>query len=208
MARTAKLPAKVVIYNGIPFRRYPRRLYYTGWNGRDKVSLHREVYMREVGPIPTGWHVHHIDRDHDNNAISNLVALPPSSHHEAHAHDDRGMDRTCGSCGRDYHAGKTWGRWCSAACKERARRASGVDRVARLCTVCGAGFTVEREATTRTCSRECAESLRYAGVRSCLECGTAFLAKRRWAVYCSGRCRGVVGRRTRRGLEPHGSRPE
>ena len=76
---------------GIIFRRYPnsanaahRRYYNPG--GRQIAagvdSLHREVHKREIGPVPHGWHVHHIDGDTSNNSASNLVSLPPGKHIE------------------------------------------------------------------------------------------------------------------------------
>lgn len=45
---------------------------------------HRVVWKRHFGPIPEGYHVHHIDENGLNNDISNLVALPESEHHALH----------------------------------------------------------------------------------------------------------------------------
>lgn len=44
----------------------------------------RDVWEKEVGPIPEGFHIHHVDGDHTNNDVSNLVALSPRAH--AHLH--------------------------------------------------------------------------------------------------------------------------
>lgn len=76
---------------GIVFRRYPKstnpshREYYkpnATHLAAGVESLHREVYKREIGPIPDGFHVHHKDSDTSNNEPANLVALHPADHLE------------------------------------------------------------------------------------------------------------------------------
>lgn len=47
--------------------------------------LHRVVWEHHNGPIPKGFHVHHIDGDVENNAIDNLELLPASAHLKHHA---------------------------------------------------------------------------------------------------------------------------
>ena len=42
--------------------------------------MHRYKYEREVGHIPDGWDIHHIDHDKTNNDIDNLVAIPKAIH--------------------------------------------------------------------------------------------------------------------------------
>lgn len=44
----------------------------------------RKVWERNVGPIPIGWHVHHVDGDHTNNSLDNLRLMDPSSHAKLH----------------------------------------------------------------------------------------------------------------------------
>ncbi|WP_406533400.1 HNH endonuclease signature motif containing protein [Methanobrevibacter sp.] len=48
--------------------------------------LHRLVYEDEYGPIPTGFIVHHINGDKENNNPSNLMLLTKSNHHHLHTH--------------------------------------------------------------------------------------------------------------------------
>ena len=71
-------------------------------------------------------------------------------------------ERTCEECGTRFRglAGKPErNRFCSAKCKAKARRRSGVDNELRTCCVCGAGFMINKYWTTMTCSRSCGRKL-------------------------------------------------
>lgn len=46
--------------------------------------LHREIYYSKHPDTPRLWHVHHIDCDRTNNAMSNLIAVPADLHREIH----------------------------------------------------------------------------------------------------------------------------
>lgn len=54
-----------------------------GRSGREEME-HREVWKREVGPIPRGWVIHHINEDKRDNRIENLVAMPAGAHDYLH----------------------------------------------------------------------------------------------------------------------------
>lgn len=47
--------------------------------------MHRYVWLKERGPIPEKYHVHHIDGDKSNNKIENLTLLHTSEHAKLHA---------------------------------------------------------------------------------------------------------------------------
>lgn len=77
-----------VEYKGVKYHRYPDskrrqlRVYYqhhSKWK-EPPVFLHRKIYEDNFGPIPTGYHIHHIDGDTENNSPDNLQALPASVH--------------------------------------------------------------------------------------------------------------------------------
>lgn len=83
---------------GITFRRYPdslshsHRVYFKpgGYDAERGVeALHREVYKREIGPIPAGYDVHHIDHDPDNNTPDNLECMPRGDHQSYHGKQPR-----------------------------------------------------------------------------------------------------------------------
>lgn len=56
--------------------------YYFQHKGR---RLHRAVWEHYNGPIPEGYHIHHIDEDRSNNEIENLALMPGIEHMTSHA---------------------------------------------------------------------------------------------------------------------------
>lgn len=57
--------------------------YYTNkWS--DKRRLHQRVWEDAHGPIPEGYHVHHINEDKADNRLENLECLSPSEHMAKH----------------------------------------------------------------------------------------------------------------------------
>lgn len=52
--------------------------------GRKYAYEHRLVWQRHHGPIPKGFHVHHINGNRKDNSLENLELLPSSEHHRHH----------------------------------------------------------------------------------------------------------------------------
>lgn len=76
---------EIIEFNGFKYRRMPNG-YYNAENWKDgPTMLHRAVWEHHNGPIPDGWHVHHVDFDHTNNDITNLLAMPAEEHLSLHA---------------------------------------------------------------------------------------------------------------------------
>lgn len=63
--------------------------------------------------------------------------------------------RKCDHCGVSYEHKSTRPRFCSNACKTKARNASGVDNVTRNCLRCSAPFEINKYRKTTHCSRRC-----------------------------------------------------
>jgi len=85
---------ETVVFNGVVFRRYPdsrqpsHRRYFKPGGGdikRGVESLHREVWKAHNGPIPAGYHVHHVNGDPADNATGNLCLRGPDEHAGEHA---------------------------------------------------------------------------------------------------------------------------
>jgi hypothetical protein len=93
-------------------------------NDRPADELHRVVYQHCIGPIPAGFHIHHIDGNPDNNEPSNLEALSTVGHRHAHSPV---RPAVCDNCGRQFMTrgpsmGPATSRWCSADCAATAWR--------------------------------------------------------------------------------------
>jgi hypothetical protein len=88
MSKNKHGPSEKVMFNGYSYRRYPEsprrelRVYFAR-SGRQRVNwLHRDIWIHHNGPIPAGFHVHHVDGNPLNNAIENLAVMPEREHHQ------------------------------------------------------------------------------------------------------------------------------
>ena len=45
---------------------------------------YRKLYKENIGAIPNDWDIHHIDFNHDNNNLNNLIAVPKIVHTVIH----------------------------------------------------------------------------------------------------------------------------
>ena len=59
---------------------------------RNYITNYRRFYEDQIESIPDNWEVHHIDFNHNNNQIDNLIAVPKIVHVTIHK---------CGLCSRD-----------------------------------------------------------------------------------------------------------
>jgi hypothetical protein len=48
------------------------------------MAKYRRVWERQHGPIPPGYHIHHVDGDRKNNDVSNLACVSPDEHYDIH----------------------------------------------------------------------------------------------------------------------------
>ena len=49
-----------------------------------KKINYRKLYTKNIGLIPKNWDIHHIDFNHDNNNLDNLIAVPKKVHTVIH----------------------------------------------------------------------------------------------------------------------------
>ena len=86
---------------------------------------YRKVYEKHYGPIPDGYHIHHIDGNHENDDPTNLMAVTPEEHARLHIEAGtmyRGADPTTWISGA-VAAGKIGGKklWENVDGEERKR---------------------------------------------------------------------------------------
>ena len=183
---------KFVIYNGLKFTRDDRTGYYL--NTTNRKRLHRFVYETEIGEIPEGYQIHHIDHDKSNNTIENLIAVLRSEHasyhgkHRAENYYDemvKNLNENARPKAIEWHKsekGKEWHKVHYENMKDKLH-----EKVDLECEQCGDEFN--NISRTRFCSNKCKSRWRReSGVddekRECGYCGDGFTINK----YSSTKC--------------------
>lgn len=204
----------VVIYKGIKYRRYPdskgasdQRHYVPGITDRQRLNLgrlHEEIWKAKHGPIPAGHHVHHLDHNHLNNDVDNLVCIVDAEHksHHARAKDfvtpaRRAHLDEIRPLAAEWHGGEAGLAWH----REHGKRTwEGREYRTGICERCGSTYSTRNShAMDRFCSEKCkAAARRDSGVdneeRTCERCRAQFVVNRYAKTrFCSRSC----GRRSR-----------
>jgi len=194
---------RYIEFDGIRF--YPDRKGY--WLGQRKdtkkpVRLHTYVWEFYNGPVPKGYHVHHIDHNPDNNEIENLQLLSEHEHLCLHASlESKAVARENlmkyalpAAC--DWHRSEEGKQWHKVHNK-LANEAAVKDVVTLVCQACGKEYQVPRFCSegSRFCSNNCKSQWRRdSGLDNievkCEICGAPFMtnkyARKR---FCSKECR-------------------
>ena len=182
------------------------KIYYRHKTDRFRTNetIHRDIWSYCFGKILEGYHIHHVDGNTANNALSNLQCLDQVEHGKIHSDERPANKATCVVCGKEFTTRKLGGaKYCSKSCRRKARRNSGVDDVTKICPVCGKEFTSNLYDETTTCSRECAELFKKNRQEKitavCAYCGKFFeTTKKNPAKCCSRLCRSQYYRKTHR----------
>lgn len=148
----------IVVFNGRTYRRYPygkhpaHRKYF---RCSDRY-LHRDVWEVFRGPIPFGYHVHHLhDNDFNTMDVQRLGCISNSEHGVFHAAAISSVDRACGNI-FNTRTIRHHDKYCSNACKSAGRRNEGKDIETRTCTECHNYFQCNKyRRADSLCSRSC-----------------------------------------------------
>jgi hypothetical protein len=182
--------SEVIEYGGTRFRRYPEsqdaslRNYFRPpihIAMRGVESLHREIWKAERGPIPPGWHVHHIDGNPLNNSLDNLECLPEAEHLSHHGNQE------CSARKREHldsirHLAAAWHSSPEGIAwhKEHGRSTWETHEAEqRTCELCGVLYLTKARQTVKFCSNNCrSNARRRSGVddvdRECRRCKKTF----------------------------------
>lgn len=106
--------------------------YWTDDGRYRLIYRHQWRWILAYGPIPAGHEIHHRNRDHADDDIANLEALPKRRHRHLHGADAmaKGRERrptwVCEQCKetfqRNRRAGDQPRRFCSKACYDEWQR--------------------------------------------------------------------------------------
>lgn len=198
-----QITRRYIKFDGIRF--YPdNKGYWIGQRRETKkpVRLHNYVWEFYNGPIPKGYHVHHIDHNPDNNEIENLQLLSEHEHLCLHAALQekevvrKNLQKYAQPAATAWHKSEEGRKWhkthnklaIDAACK---------DLVTKVCQCCGKEYQVPKFCSegSRFCSENCkAQWRRDAGIDNvevaCKICGAKFITnKYAKKLYCSDACR-------------------
>ena len=204
---------QTIIYDGFKFHRYPNakkssdRNYYKGWVKQGgvwrKSNLHIHKYTKEVGIIPKGYSVHHIDGDFNNNEASNYAIMFRGKHLSHHykmssqEQKDAGTKRLLELAIPEavkWHkseAGKQWH-------KQNTDKLIYTKEYTTKCIDCGTKFKSNLRRKPKHCSRKCQlkyqarrdrAAKKYHEDRVCQRCGKVFSVNK-WskAKFCSCEC--------------------
>ena len=165
------------------------------WKGkhREHVAIYEEAY----GPVPEGFHVHHIDGDPSHNDLSNLIAVSPEDHRRLHAGWEvhRGAWwKPCSKCGSvlpldNFYKRKTGTAEYVSQCKSCRSSINAKVIPMKLCKQCGEEFqpTFEQRDYCSKCNSEISEP---DVMKVCSKCGKSYPKTTEFFKRCRGKLTG------------------
>lgn len=189
---------KFIEYDGLIFTRDEKTGYYL--NSTNRVRIHRYVWEKEIGKIPKGYEIHHINRNKADNRIENLRLLSCSEHRKLHAvHTEEEKERMRKNLTENirplaniWHGsekGIEWHKKHYEEVKDKLHR-----KEEKTCLYCGKSFI--NLSYSKFCSNNCKSAWRRkTGIdnvtRICQMCGKEFMVnKYSKAKFCSLKCSG------------------
>lgn len=197
-------------YNGHKFRKDGKTGYWLCTQFKPYKRLHVYIWECIKGEIPKGYHVHHIDRNKDNNDISNFTLLSDAEHHALHTEElttarrqqmRENMLTNAIPAAVAWHKtqeGKEWHKKHYGDMGDRLHVERGF-----ICEQCGKPFK-STQVQSRFCSNACKSAYRRASgcdniTRICAVCGKEFITtKRKNVLTCSRSCANVLNWKSRK----------
>lgn len=182
---------KYIEYNGLKFCRDEKTGYYL--NSTIRKRLHRYVWENEVGEIPKGYHVHHIDGDKSNNSIDNLALITASGHERLHGAESKRKEQARKNIEHarkyaiEWHKSEQGREWHS-------KKALGhkTPRHLKNCAVCGKEFqgTTLQKFCSNACKSKWRRDMKLDNITAvCPVCNKEFSTSRfKPQTYCSKAC--------------------
>lgn len=193
---------RFIEYDGIRFYS-DQRGYWLGTINNKPKRLHIYVWEKYNGPVPKGYHIHHIDHDSNNNDIENLQLIEKHLHLSMHstiaaqkAESKRMFKERCQPLAAEWHKSKECSDWAKGNYASSLGKANEI-KVIKQCEVCGKNYTISSpyRYKSRFCSNNCKSTWRRNQrlddvEKVCEVCGKTYVApKYSRGRTCSMDCR-------------------
>jgi hypothetical protein len=158
------------------FNGYTYHLHNTGYYVRryeqhgvcHAAALHRDVWIYYNGPIPDGFHIHHINEIKTDNRIENLDIIQKGMHHRLHNTGKNTAymkysagERVCPVCGISFRTKRLDKVHCTKKCSQKARRDRRKDKHKAYVRVYEAKIKADPVLLAKRRERDRLRSLKY-----------------------------------------------
>ena len=162
---------KIITFDGRKYRIGPTGYYHAENWGKGPTTLHRAIWEKENGPIPSGHHIHHKDGDKSNNSICNLEMISASEHARMHAaenewigsEENREQIIQAGEKAKEWHASDEGRKWHSEHAKKGWENRELVEVKCQEHD-CDRTFMTAYPTRAKFCSSACKERTRQRGL--------------------------------------------
>lgn len=184
------MPEKFQFFDGKRFTRDDKTGYYLCATADDGKRKRMHVYVWEYfnGPVPKGYHIHHIDGDKSNNNIKNLQLLLAMEHEKLHGSmwTDEQRNRARKNIekasikAKEWHGSKAGHEWHKMHYEKMKEKLHQVHKF--NCPMCGKEFQ-SPQIKSKFCCNNCKSAYRRKkGVdnitKICSLCGGEYTANR------------------------------
>lgn len=181
-------------FNGYSFRKDKKTGYFLSSKkiGKSRVRLHVYVWEYYNGKIPSGYHVHHLDEDKNNNEPENLTIMLAEEHitlHGAELYESvkearrNNVIENAMPKAKIWHSTEEGRKWHSEHAKQTQQNAK-INKY--ICDYCGNEFETKNiygDKQNKFCSNKCkAAHRRKSGVddikKICTVCEGEYIANK------------------------------
>jgi predicted nucleic acid-binding Zn ribbon protein len=192
----------LAICDGYKFRKDKRSGYW--YSGTLREFLHRYVYEKCYGKIPDNYEIHHIDKNKDNNNVSNLKLLSCEEHRQLHSREltetqrnnlRKNLNDNARPKAIEWHKSKEGSEWHKQH-YDKMKDKLYVEKE-HVCKECGKKYK-SVNANNLFCSPSCrSKNRRKSGIdnekRICKNCGKTFEVNKYYkSETCSKHCAMII----------------